>query len=480
MFKFEILKTIYNKRTGSALILTLVFGSIFLMSFGAILSLILAQNRALDRKVASSEALEIAEAGLNQYRWRLAHDHGDFTGADEDYYDPYGELIGHYTVTVIEPEVGSSIVELTSIGWTIDYPSTTRTLRARYGKESLAKFAFVTNSNVWFGEDEEVVGMVHSNGGIRMDGQCDSRMTTIKETYICGGEHGCADEEKDGIWGEGEIEELWDFPITEGVDFDGLAVDLDNMHTEAVASGIYLGDSGDEGYLVEFHADGKFSIDIVTSLRNPVWGYNGSGWVNESNSYQNTSALGGYQNIDLPANGLIFLEDEVWVEGEVNGRATLVAARLPAGEDPNASIRIQNDLTYTAKDGSDVLGVIGQEDVLVPLYTEDVLEIDAALMAQSGHTYRYYYPVNQSWCRWWCWSSPYSTYGLRDKIETYGTNITNTIWTWSWTDGVSTVSGFDDTETTYDPYLIYAPPPHFPTEDEYEFISWEEILPTEE
>ncbi len=480
MFNFETLKTTSNKK-GSALILTLVFGSIFLMSFGAILSLILVEHKAMDRKIASTKSLEVAEAGLNQFRWRLAHDDDDYTTLDQDYTDPYGATIGHFTVTATEPETGSTIVELESTGYVNEFPGTTRTIRAKYGKPSLAEYAIVTDSNIWIGEDEEVFGEVHSNGGIRMDGECDSRMTSPKETYICGTEHGCADEEKPGIWGDGVIEELWDFPVTDAVDFDAITVDFDDLMAEAIANGVYLGDSGAHGYQVNFDGE-NIDINTVTGLENPVWGYNGTDWVNESNSVKKTKALAGYQNIPIPDNGLIFIEDEVWVEGDLDGKVTIVAARLPAGVEPNASIRIQNDINYKGpKDETYSLGLIAQEDVLIPLYSDATLRIDAALIAQNGHVFRYYYPYQEAWCWSWCSKHPYSAYSVRSVIQTFGMIMSKDVWTFSWVDGSGNViSGYDRTDTIYDPYLKEFPPLYFPTTGEYEFISWEEILPTEE
>jgi len=37
------------------------------------------------------------------------------------------------------------------------------------------------------------------------------------------------------------------------------------------------------------------------------------------------------------------------------------------------------------------------------------------------------------------------------------------------------ISGYDNTNTIYDPNLKFNPPPGFPTEGEYDFIKWEEV-----
>ena len=43
---------------------------------------------------------------------------------------------------------------------------------------------------------------------------------------------------------------------------------------------------------------------------------------------------------------------------------------------------------------------------------------------------------------------------------------------WNWGSGPS--SGFITREVIYDNSLYLGPPPYFPTESEYEFLSWQE------
>lgn len=509
-----------RKKQGSLLVIVVIFGFIMILSLTAISSLLVTEHRLLRQKIAKEDALQVAEAGLNYYRWRLAHNDDDLSAITEQaYYGPSGNLIGYYSVTTETTETASygarvtichkpgtpaertaiipisalsahlahgdyegncgttsssntGVIAITAVGWTDDYPNIQRTIKARYSKPSLAQYAFATNSNVWFGDTESLSGLVHSNGGIRMDGTCDSRMTSIKETYICGEEHGCAaaGEDKPGIWGTGIDAQLWDYPVTDSVDFDVITVDLDTIKTAANASGEYFEPSTKYGYLITFSDNGTFDVRKVTKLENPVWSYNGTAWVYDSISYKNTSNVGTY---NIPSNGLIFVEDNVWIEGIIDGRATLAAARLPDADYEDANIYIQNDLTYATRDGVTVLGLIAQNDIAIPLYSEDNLVIDAALLAQKGHVFRNCYGDG-------CYEDlPSSSYDIRNSIQIYGTIISNGVWTFSWVNyaGGPVISGYTTTQTTYDPYLLYAPPPSFPAEDEYEFISWEEINP---
>lgn len=463
-------RQLHRGRSGSALIAVIIFSGVFLMSVGAVINLLISEQRAAQHHVASEEAFQVAEAGLNRYRWILAHDPNDYTGTEGDYINSVGDTIGHYIVAIDEPASGSSIVTITATGWTSEYPNVKRYVQARYGKPSYAKYAFLTNNNVWFGSTEAVHGRLHSNGGIRMDGTVDSLTTSIKETYICGQEHDCDDEEKPGIWGAGEDPALWDFPIADAVDFDVVTVDLQTMYDAADTEGVLLENSTDYGYHIVFNNDGTFSVYDVTKLKSAVWGHDGTNWTNESNAIKNEKIKAGYNHLALPANGIIFVEDQTWVSGQVNGRVTVAAAKLPDGSGTPYDIIIHDDITYYPSRGSgSVLGLIAQQDILVDLYSPDNLVIDAALMAQNGHIFRYYY-----------YPSYYPSDTVKSFIETYGTIITNTTWTWSWVDGSGNiVSGYENSESIYDPDLLYTPPPFFPTTDDYEFISWEEVLASE-
>ncbi len=459
----------YGQR-GSAFLLTLFFSSLFLIMFGAVLSFVLVQHKAVQQEVWKAQALHAAEAGVQYYRWHLAHDPTDYTTdtGTRTYQSNSGTTLASYELTATPEGGGSTIVTLTADASPASNSNLHSIVSALYGKPSLAHYAFLTNSNVWFGEGEQVNGEIHSNGGIRMDGEGNSVIASEQESYICGAEHGCADEEKDGVWGSGVIQELWTFPA-EHIDFDFINSQLSDAEALAVSGGVKLGDSGALGYFVEFFSNDTMTINLVTALDTPVYGYDGTQWVYQSNDKLTWTPLTGYDNVPIPANGILYLEDDVWVGGEVASSILLAAARPADSAEGAASILIQDNITYAAGTTDTTLGLIAQQDVLVPLRSPNVLEIDAALVAVNGHVFRNYYPA---------WSSePYATYALRDRIEAYGTIITNTLWTYSWVscESCPVVSGYSETEITYDPNLRYSPPPAFPTQDEYAFISWEEL-----
>lgn len=462
---------------GITMPLVLVFSGIFVIMLSGLTGFILLQKKVSSRRESNVQALFIAEAGLNYYRWHLAHDSSDYqdgTGGAGPYVhaytDPQGGTLGYFSLEITAPQPCSTVTTITSTGWTADQPSVTRTIQAKYGKPSLAEYSFLTNSNIWFGDTEGVSGKMHSNGGIRMDGTQDSLFTSAKETYTCGPEHGCAGggEIKDGIWGSGigGAAGLWQFPVP-AIDYDGITADLASMKTLAQTSGHYLGPSGANGYYLKFKSNGTIDVHRVTNLRNAVWGHNGTDWVFESNDF---TAAPKISTITLSSGAvcdegnLIFVEDKVWVDGEATEKATIVAAVFPDLSSTNASIVINDNLENLGSGSNQKIALIAQKDILVPLYSPDDLQIDAVLLAQKGHCMRYYY------------SNSYSPWHIRNSITVNGSVITNTIWTWSWVDGGgTTISGYRNTASNYDSDLIYNPPPYFPTYGQDTFISWEEI-----
>jgi hypothetical protein len=165
----------------SAVVVALVTGFISLAASFVQLSL-RAQNKL--------EAFAAAEAGLEYYRWHLAHSPQDFmdgTGLpgpySHDYFDKNGDKIGKYSLTIVPPSPGSSIVTMTSVGTVLADASVSKTIQVKLGIASFAKYAWVLNDNVFFGSAAQVYGEVHSNKGVHFDGVAHNVITSALTTY---------------------------------------------------------------------------------------------------------------------------------------------------------------------------------------------------------------------------------------------------------------------------------------------------------
>ncbi len=468
-----MLKNIRNKITthrpsGAMLILVIVFTGIFVLILSAMIGLVLLQQKLSNQEVAEIQALHIAEAGINYYRWHLAHDPDDYTDGtgqagpyEHSYSDPTTGEIGTFSLEIDPPPEGSTVVTIRSTGWVNKYPNIKKKIEAKYGKPSLARFSFLTNTDVWFGSNEHVAGEMHSNGGVRMDGTNDSLVTSAKETYTCTYSHGCSQsgETKPGVWGSGPNSDLWKYPVPE-VDFNSITLDLATLKQQAQSNGHYYSHQN-YGYHIIFKNDGTYDIYLVTQLYPSLYQVDDSDFLHclyRQERIQNEALIGNYS---APSNGVIFVEDNVWVEGTVKGRFTLAAARFPDNPATNASIFINNNINYSARDGTNALGLIAQKNVVVPRHAPSTLTIDAVMLAQKGRVYRPYYCSGGS--------------VIDNSIEIYGGIITNKIWTWTWVSGSTVIDGYINTTNIYDNYIKFSPPPHFPTDNEYQLISWEEL-----
>ncbi|MBU0546120.1 pilus assembly PilX N-terminal domain-containing protein, partial [Patescibacteria group bacterium] len=449
----NMLKKLSQNNNGNVLLVALVFGFVsFSIIVTGVTGYAILENRASVRKHNREMAFQIAEAGIDYYRWHLAHDQTDYQDGTEnpgpyvhEYKNKDGVVIGHFSLNIIPPANGSTIVVVESTGWLDAQPESARIIRARIGFPSLTDYSFLTNTDVWIGDSEVVHGKFHANGGIRFDGTTDAELTSAMATYTCKSFHGCGNQTKPGIWGDGGPTDYWQFPVP-AFDFDAITLKLANIKEGAQNGGLYLTSSGQQGWRLEFLANGTINVQKVTATNC----YKGKD-VNE-NDYEwfcvDVKTLGTATNYPMPGNNYIYVEDMVWVDGTVNGRVTV-------GTATGKSIIINGNILYQARDGNHSLGLIAEQNILVPHDSPDDLEMDGVFLAQKGAAKRYYYPGD-----------------TKDSLSTFGSLITAGIWTWSWVSGGgSIVSGYETISSVYDSNLTYNPPPGFPVGQEYKMIS---------
>lgn len=454
----QILKKLLKDESGNMILSAMIFGTLaFSITVFAVSGYAMSENRASIYKHNQEISFQIAESGIEYYRWHLAHDNSDFQDGTtstgpyvHDYKDKNGDLIGYFSLNIIAPATGTTITTIESSGWLKSNPNSKRHIKARIGFPSLTDYSFLLNEDLWIGDSETVHGKMQSNGGIRFDGTADAEISSAKETYLCENSSGCSPEvTKSGVWGSSSSTEFFRFPVP-AKDFTGITANLATIKSNAQSTGIYLSSSGYDGWRIKFESDGSILIAKVGSV-SCYWGYTQkTGWENvclDIVSYEGSDTT--YYMSD---SMYIYAEDTVWVEGVVKGRASV-------GVSDGNSIIIKDNITYLDKDGTDVLGLIASEDILIPRSSPDDLEINAALLAKDGYATRYYFSGD-----------------IKNSITTYGAVLANQGWTWSWVDSShNTISGYENTYSNYDANLTYGPPPSYPVGSEYNLISWEEF-----
>lgn len=479
---FLVIKKIKSNESGYLLILVLVFGAIFFTIMSSFVVFLVTQSRLIAQKVELEQAGQIAESGLSYYKWYLAHYPNDLTNGTGlpgpyvgIYNDPEGGAIGEYSLSLASTTYCGDVssIDVTSVGYTYKNPAVKRTISARYSRPSVAEFAFILNSNVWAGPDRTINGPYHSNGGIRMDGTHNSVVTSNVQKWSCDSSFGCnPTRDKDGVFttSGNATPALFDFPTTP-INFAGLTVDLALMKNRAsTRGGIYLGPSNKKGYSLTFNSNGTVSVRKVNNTLQ-YWGYTTEyGWQQEDNVI---STMSGVTTYPIPTNcPLIYVEDNVWLQGTVRNRVALAAG----SNSINPSIILQGNITYTSATSSGLLAV-AEQDILIGVDVPDNMFINGIYIAQNGRYGRNHYCNNTLYCSTSHLlpnSSPnLRQYTIRNSETMNGTIVSNGRVGTQWTNGGVSISGFMDRYNTYDRNLVANPPPLVPlTSDVYEFTEW--------
>lgn len=513
---------IKNKKKGSALAYVLVMIVIITTILTSLLGYISSQINFSKDRVERERAFQIAEAGIYFYRWYLAHEISGKTsqqiadfwnnenpyGVDSDYeaeyIDPEGAAIGKYSLHVEKPDEGSTIVSVVSTGFSYKKPSAKRKIKVRFRRPSWSENMVLANDNIRFGEGTVINGKIFSNLGIRMDGVANNIVSSAVVSYD--------DPDHDGGFefgvhthknippaiGKNDTFRPLEAPpnivssrtdvFTAGrifpepqIDFTSVVSDLAFMRSNADIK--Y--DNSAEGRKITLKADGTFDTCKVS-------GFNSNNEISEyqgivigatgSNAWRNGTACQTYycclntscpliqtstpskgrcttmttQNI--PDAGVIFVAENVWVDGIIdNKKVTIVAAEL--ADEPNygigmKNIYLTNNLLYTNTDGKDIIGLIAQKNIEVTRNSQNYLTIDAALLAKDGRVGRSYYDGI-----------------VKNTITINGSIATNLRYGFAYTDN----TGYINRILNFDNNLLYYPPPFFPTGTEYAIDQWDEL-----
>lgn len=435
---------------------------------------------------AFTQSLAIAEAGLAQYLWMVASgtssEYNNFaipdnTGPDIHLKsftltDPYdGSAKGTYTIRVDPPSAADSRITVTVTGAATSTENENRTVRARLGRPSFSEYVLLVDDQVYIGGPAARVwhGKTHSNTGIRIEtGNIIDIVSCAQSSYDTG-----YAGTKPGIWsqdlpGNDPSKALWKFPVPP-IDFNTVTSDFARLSTLAVGAAnlpyvppVAAGRS--HGWYIKLLPNSRYQVAQVTDeLENRDYS---SG--NSQGGYLTFGALGPVQS--YPANGVIFANDNVWVEGtNLNGRITIASSGQlnPSGRRDATSIHIVGDLTYAAKNGTVAVGLIAQNNIEIPMYAPYLkpgslstmnMEMDAAVIAQQGREFVNYDTFGAQGQ----WGPRRNTLTIFGSISTKGIPVRM-----AQAATGSNYAGFLVGVNTYDSYLLYNPPPYFPTVGSY-------------
>jgi len=485
----------HSQRKGSAIAYGLIIMSVVTIILVSILQYISSQIRFSSNRLEREKAFQVAEAGISYYRWYLAHEisgksseqikdfwesgnpYGVASPYEAEFFDPESGAIGKYKIEVDPPNPGSTIVYLKSTGWTYREPNIKRTIQVRLRRPSWSEYAVLANDVMRFGENTEVYGRVHSNFGIRFDGLAHNVVASSVDQYDDPdhsgdnefGVHTHVDENGGGVGNDFQAEEAppllvpsrtdvfeagREFPVPT-VNFNGLSGDLAYMKSESQVPGhgIYY-DNSECSNKTNYGrhiiiSGGTMTVTTVTKYNNANFSIQTEGCT--------------LNNVEIPNDGVVFVENNLWLEGTINNkRVTFVAANLSGGEKATVYIGMDNIL-YTNYECSDNIGIIAQQDIEVIKNSLDDLTIEAALISQSGKVGRNYYTP------FGCQSQ--SCEDHKGTITINGAMATFLRYGFAYTNG----TGYSQRILNFSNFLLYCPPPYFPTGSDYSVDLWEEL-----
>ncbi len=486
---------IRHNEKGSALAYGLIIMAAVSIILVSLLQYITSQIKFSYATGEREEAFQIAESGIYWYRWYLAHEvsgktvqqiedfwkngnpYGVSAPYEAEFSDPESGPIGKYSIQVEPPDPNSTIVMVKSTGWTYADPGLKRVIQVRFRRPSWSEYAVAANDVMRFGPNTEVFGKIFSNNGIRFDGLAHNVVSSavanyddpdhsgpnefgvhthvnpppgsgVSNSFVSAEAPPSPVQNRPDVFMAGR-----QFPVPT-LDFNGIIADLNYMKTESQVpgQGIYYDNSncGNKTNLGR-----HMVLNGSTMTVSVVTGYN-----NANNSITKEDCF--QYGVPIPNNGIVFVENNLWIQGTINGvRTTFVAANLVGGAKANIYLGADN-LLYTNFDGRDIIGLVAQNDIEVIKNSLNDLTIDAALMAQSGRIGRNYYTP------FGC--SSQSCQDHKGTITVNGSLATNLRYGFAYTDG----TGYSYRVLNFDNNLLYYPPPFFPTGTEYAIDLWDE------
>lgn len=496
----------------------LIFGVIFLIMLGGLLNFILTQLETSDREVAFKKSLHIAEAGADYYRWHLNHNPNDVSDGhatstctkeegflvcgpyQHDYYEPWSdEKLGEFALTIKSKMIcGMPLgIYVISEGATTEHPELKRKIRVKFASTPIAEYAYMLGSSVWAGADRKIYGKYHSNGGIRMDGTHNSIVSSSEskrsegEGWVCNSgfcpedcPDGCVEQGGecicDGVCGGGSPKDYWEYSAKE-FKFDGLDGAFlkikslaEQIETSVGEDSYYAPTTDQTGYHIVFKGN-KYDIYEVDKVGTK------DAYTMEKQYYHPSYEIIEketriQENVKLPGDcGIIYVEDNLWVEGTVEGKVTVVAAN-PSSSSYDSDVVFKDDLKYEAypPDGSDSLAVMAENNMFIPYDSPNEMELKGVFVAKEGWFGRKHYQCcNWLWesppCSWSGWKNPKCQ---RDYLNVYGSIVSKERVGTGWTDN----SGYLERDNYFDEKLAKSPPPLLPYVSEHrEIISWDEI-----
>jgi hypothetical protein len=441
---------------GAALIAVLLIGSLLLALGAVVVDDALGEYGRARHSIARTAAFQAAEAGVDDYLAKLTEDHvywnhfvhpaeatrttpggatvgggsawtGDSTwtytsGSDNWRLLPNGH---EYSLRISPPVQGTPAVRIIATGRSVAEPGTMRTIEVLVRSASTADFQMIANRDISYGSTATTRGKIYAgrdeNGikhSISHSGHAYADLFAENKITVAPTYH-------DGARGytSSNIRTVIKNPIN----FNAFTISLvDIARAASNSGGIGLDNPAIAAWKLVFAADGTVAISGCTKVSGKH--------VAEANP-----TCGAATTHAVPTIGAIYSAQSVVVSGTVKGAVTVAS---------NGDVVVGGNISYL-RPGTDVLGLIAKNEVLVPLWAPSTLTWTAATIAQTG--------------QWRSWSQT-QTKGTMTFTGSTATNLGGYM------------SMYATRVYNYDLNLLYRQPPFFPVlEEAYTVLLFREL-----
>lgn len=180
-----------KKQTGQVLVLALVIVGLVMINTLVIVSGSQLFSQNTNYTVQASQALNLAEAGVDKALASLNATGGSYNGELETFLGG-----GSFSVTITTPSGNTKVIESTGYIPSKDNPKVKRTIKINAGKGVGISFVYgvqVGEGGLQMAETSKVEGSVYSNGNIEMD----NNAKITGDAYVAGGIAAVADQQSD-------------------------------------------------------------------------------------------------------------------------------------------------------------------------------------------------------------------------------------------------------------------------------------------
>jgi type II secretory pathway pseudopilin PulG len=363
-------RRVSGREDGSAMLVVMAAMAILFILSTMLITMSVFQVTQAQREEQRMKALHIADAGLNAYLAELRRNPA--YGTTNPNLGPLASPDGTWTVSVTTT-TGALVVR--SVGTVVNArgAATSRTLVSRVAFPTYADYAILCDDYISIGADAVFIGKVRSNDYIDNSGKV---FADASQNVNQPGQ----------LWAVNTItDRTGSIPKRPGqasfihanapvVDFGEITGDMTIIQTTATGSGTNFAalTGSDLGYRVVLNG-GTYSLSRITG------GSKYSGGLTYA-------AITGQQNMPIPAAGVLYFNDDVWVQGTYNAMVTVASS---------GDIMLTQNIAPTDSNSVFTCGLVAQNNVWIPIdypttQLPDQLSIQAAMVAINGSCGAYF------------------------------------------------------------------------------------------